>query len=169
MNPVPTFLKGNLEGCGTVASAWIRGLESAEEQILKWTAGLPAEGFWWAPAPDSNSIGGLLNHIAVSILRLGHAARGEDFPPELQKTTAEQLAAAGGDPVPVLDRLKAASAKAKGWLKGLSAADLEQVRELKGRGSAPAAHLWHKVVEHAHEHVGQVITLRKLWNSNFLK
>jgi hypothetical protein len=165
MNPVPAFVRGNLEGYGTVASAWARGLEGAEELASKWTEGLSTEGFWWSPGPDTNSIGGLLNHVAVAILRLGHAARGEEIPAGLQQTTAEQLAAAGGDPAAVMERFRGACVQARAWLKELDPADLETVRELKGRGRVPAAHLWHKAVEHAHEHVGQVITLRKLWNS----
>ena len=42
--------------------------------------------------------------------------------------------------------------------------DLETLRERLGQ-RVPALHLWHKIVEHTHEHVGQIITLRKLWNA----
>jgi uncharacterized damage-inducible protein DinB len=165
MNPTPAFLRGNVDGCGAVVSAWIRGLESAEEQALKWTEDLEPDGFGWSPAAGTNSIGGLLNHVATAMLRLGHAARGEEIPAELQKTTAEQLAPEVGDPGAVLTRYREAISRAKDWMKGLSAPDLETVRDLKGRGRVPAGHLWHKLVEHAHEHGGQIITLRKLWNA----
>jgi uncharacterized damage-inducible protein DinB len=165
MDPVPAFLRGNVEGYGTLSSAWVRGLESAEELVRKWTEGLPSEAYSWSPAPETNSIGGLLNHVATSILRLGLAIRGEEHPPELRKSTSEQLAAAPEDPAVLLERFRSACARARTWLKDAGEADLERICELQGRGRAPAAHLWHKMVEHAHEHVGQIITLRKLWNA----
>lgn len=165
MNPTPAFLRGNVEGYSTLTSIWVRGLEATEEKLDRWAEGLSKEGFWWSPTPEANSVGGLVNHIGVTLLRLAHVAKGWEFPPEIQKTPPEQLAPSGEDPEVVLARTRAAIAQAKTWMQELSPADLEVIREWKGRGSVPALHLWHKLVEHSLEHSGQIITLRKLWNA----
>jgi len=165
MSQTPAFLRGNLEGYSTLTSAWVRGLESTQEQIDKWASRLSKEGFWWLPTEDSNSIGGLVNHIGFTILRLAHVAKGWEFPPEIQILAPEQLRPSGQEPQAVIERCKAAIVQAKAWIKELKPEELEAIREWKGRGSTPALHLWHKLVEHSHEHTGQIIILRKLWNA----
>ncbi len=165
MNTVAPFLRGNLEGYSTLTSIWVRGLEATEEKLEKWTSGLSPEAFWWSPTEGANSIGGLTNHIGVTALRLAHVARGLEFPPEIQKTAPEQLAPSDETPEAVLARTNASLAQVKTWMKGVSEEELQTIREWKGRGSVPALHLWHKLVEHSLEHTGQIITLRKLWNA----
>ncbi|MDX2006375.1 MAG: DinB family protein [Meiothermus sp.] len=162
--PVPAFLRGNLEQTSTLASAWIRGLESTEEQIMKWTTGLSPEGLWWSATPDSNTIGGLINHIWITNLRLLHFAQGVALPAELNKTAPEQLAPTGEGLEDILRKFVAAQTRLKAALRQMSPEDLETPRERLGQW-VPALHLCHKLVEHSHEHVGQIITLRKLWNA----
>ncbi|MER3554573.1 MAG: DinB family protein [Meiothermus sp.] len=161
---VPAFLRGNLEGCSTLASAWLRGLESTEEHVAKWASGLSKEGFWWSPAPGTNSIGGLVNHIRTTALRLSHFARGMALPPELDKPPAVQLASTGEEPEVVMARFRSAMGEVKSLIRALDPEDLEVLRERLGQ-RVQALHFWHKIVEHSHEHAGQIITLRKLWDA----
>lgn len=161
---ITAFLRGNLEGCSTLTSAWLRGLESTLEHVTKWTVGLSKEGFWWSPAPGCNSIGGLVNHIWITALRLAHFAKGLPLPPELDKSPAQQLEATGEEPEVVLGRFRLAMDEMQGAIKGLKDSDLEVLRERLGQ-HVQALHFWHKIVEHSHEHAGQIITLRKLWNA----
>jgi hypothetical protein len=162
--PVPAFLRGNLDGHSTLTSAWLRGLEAAEEMVAKWASGLPAEGFWWSPAPGTNSIGGLVNHIGITVLRLSHFARGVPLPPELDQPPAQQLAPTGEAPETVLARFRSALEEVRDRIQAIQPADLETLRERLGQ-RVQALHFWHKIVEHSHEHAGQIITLRKLWNA----
>lgn len=164
MQTKPAFLRGNIEGASSLVSAWLRGLESTEEQIAKWTDGLTQEGLWWEGAPGTNTIGGLINHIGITNQRLMSFARGTALRPELEKTAPEQLAPSGENLNQIMDRFKAAQAEVKEALMNLRAEDLETLRERLGN-HVPAVHLIHKLVEHSHEHLGQVITLRKLWNA----
>lgn len=165
MQTVAPFFRGNIEGYNTLTSIWLRGLEGCEEKLDKWAADLPLEGFWWSPVAGANSVGALTNHIGITALRLAHVAQGWDFPPEIQKTPAEQLVPSGELPEVVIARTKASFAQVRGWLQGVPTQELEVIREWKDRGHAPALHFWHKLVEHSLEHTGQIITLRKLWNA----
>jgi hypothetical protein len=164
MQTKPAFLRGNIEGASSLVSAWLRGLESTEEQIGKWTEGLSQEGLWWEAAAGTNTIGGLINHIGITNQRLVSFARGIPLRPELEKTAPQQLAPSAQSLGQVMEGFKAAQAEVKEALMALKAEDLETLRERMG-SHVPAVHLLHKLVEHSHEHVGQIITLRKLWNA----
>ena len=162
--PTPAFLRGNLEHTSTLASAWIRGLESTEEHIMKWTTGLSQEGLWWSATSDSNTIGGLINHIRMTNLRLLHFAQGIPLPAELNKTAAEQLAPTDESLETLLRHYVAAQTQLKAALAAMTPADLETPRERLGQW-VPALHFCHHLVAHGHQHMGQIITLRKLWNA----
>jgi uncharacterized damage-inducible protein DinB len=164
MQTKPAFLRGNVEGASSLVSAWLRGLESTEEQIARWTEDLSQEGLWWEAVPGANTIGGLINHIGITNQRLLSFARGIPLRPELEKTAPEQLAPGGEGLGQILERFRAAQAEVKAGLIALKNEDLETLRERMGN-HVPAVHLLHKLVEHSHEHVGQIITLRKLWNA----
>ena len=164
MQSKPAFLRGNIDGASSLVSAWLRGLESTEEQIAKWTDGLSQEGLWWEAAAGTNTIGGLINHIGITNQRLLSFARGIPLRPELEKTAPEQLAPTGETLAQVMDRFKSAQSEVKAGLMSLKPEDLETPRERLGN-FVPAVHLLHKLVEHSHEHVGQIITLRKMWNA----
>jgi len=162
--PLPAFLRGNVPGCSSLISAWLRGLESADELVARWTADLPDEGFWWSPAEGTNSIGALLVHASYAARRLATFARGLPLPRELDRPATERFATGGETPAAVLEQFRAAMAETRAAMQALQPDDLETLRERLGQ-RVPALHLWHKIVEHTHEHVGQVITLRKLWNA----
>ena len=164
--PVPPFLRGRVDGADLLRSSWWRGLEEVRETADRWAGDLPPEGFWWTPGEKVNPIGGIINHIAGSSLRLLHYALGEPLPDELRQRVEREFQPTGEAPAAVLARFHEEMARVQERLLGVSDADLAAVRLFPRREvSAEAMFILHHLVEHAQHHAGQIITMRKLWDA----
>lgn len=160
------FLLGDIEGTTPLTSAWLRGLEGVDGILSRWAEGLEPAGFWWVPAAGVNPIGGLVRHIGGSSARLLRYATGEPLPEALQAGGKVELAPTGEDAEQVLADCRAHLLEVSTTLRRLSPADLDVVREV-GRKKLPvrAVSILHHLMEHAHEHAGQIIVMRKLWDA----
>ncbi len=148
-----------------MVSVWLRSLEEVEETVLKWSAGLESEGFWWTPGADVNSIGGLVRHIGGASERLMRYAQGQPIPEELRRSGAQELSAASERPEVVLDAFYGSLSSIKAEMSDLTPEALQALHPV-GRAAVPtkAAFILHHLIEHAQHHAGQLIVMRKLWN-----
>ncbi|WP_233498278.1 DinB family protein [Meiothermus sp. QL-1] len=164
MVEVPPFLRGDIEGVHGLVSVWMRNLEEVEEIVQKWASDLPAEGFWWVPAPEANPIGGLIRHIGGSSYRLFLRGTGQEIPPALRKRPPEELAPTGEPPAEVLQVFAEQMEQVRIGLRRLGSEDLER-RVQVGPHSVRAIYVLDHIGAHALHHAGQIITTRKLWNA----
>lgn len=161
------FLSGDVPGSTPLVSAWLRGHQHLVEVVERWTDALPAEAWWWTPAPGSiNPIAGLVRHIGGSSTRLWLYATGEDVGEELRAQGPLEMAIDHADPESVLqlclERLRVVGE----GLRAYDLNDLEVVRHV-GRKQVPVRSVLiiQHLLEHGHAHAGQIIVGRKLWDS----
>lgn len=160
------FLLGDVPGTTPLTSAWLRGLEGVEGILERWADGLDPDGFWWVQGAEINPVGGLVRHIGGSSIRLLCYAQGRELPEAVQAGGKVELAPTGEPPAEVMATCRARLAEVAEALKALRPEDLDVMREV-GRKKLPvrAVSILHHLLEHAHEHAGQVIVSRKIWDA----
>lgn len=162
---VPPFLRGNIDGVHQLVSVWLRNLEEVEETVEKWSAGLNSDGFWWVPAPELNSVGGLIKHIGGASYRLLLRATGQTIPEAMRLKPAEEMQPDGRSPQEVLGEFKAQMLLIKDGLAQLGEDDFARAVAFGQLPAVPAIYVLDHICTHAQHHAGQVITTRKLWNA----
>lgn len=160
------FLSGDVPGTEPQTSAWLRGLEHLQLNLERWASGLPEQGYWWTPAPAANPIGVLLRHIGGSSLRLLLYAQGEMPSDELREEGSRDFQPLGHGGRQLYDECVARLGLVREGLAALKPADFGAVREV-GRKRIPVRTtiIVQHLLEHAHSHAGQVITMRKLYDA----
>lgn len=157
------FLLGDVPGTTPLTSAWLRGLEGVDGILTRWVEGIDPETFWAVQGAEINPIGGLVRHIGGASIRLLCYAQGRELPEEVQAGGKVELAPTGEPPEEILATCRARLAEVSDALKALSPDDLEVMRYV-GRKKVPvrAVIILHHLMEHAHEHAGQIIVQRKI-------
>lgn len=161
------FLSGDVPGATPLISAWLRGHEHLVNVVERWTAELPADGWWWTPAPHSvNPIGGLVRHIGGSSLRLWCYASGEEVDEQLRSEGPHELEVDHADPSAVLETCLERLATVREGLVAFDPASVGTIRYV-GRKRIPVRSVLivQHLLEHAHSHAGQIIVGRKLWDA----
>jgi uncharacterized damage-inducible protein DinB len=120
---------------------------------------LPAEGLWWRPNEQSNSIGNLLAHLAGNIRQwIVHGVNGA---PDVRDRNREFAARSGATALELLADLERALDEVDAVLARLTAADLVKPLMVQGRNLTVLAAVY-TVVEHFSMHTGQIILMTKL-------
>ncbi len=162
---LPPFLRGSVEGVHPVVGVWLRDLEEVGEIVEKWAGDLGPEGFWWVPAPETNPIGGIINHFGRSSLRLLYRGTGQEVPEGVKGRPGEEMKPTGRDPKEVLAEFRERMRLVREGLSKLSKVDLHTPRPFLDVATVPAIFILNHIVGHAQQHAGQIITTRKLWNA----
>ncbi len=161
----PPFLRGDIEGVAPLVSVWLRSLEEVNEMVERWAGDLGAEAFWWVPAYEANSIGGIITHLGGSSYRLYLRGTGQEVPPELKTNASEEMQTANkASPEEVLAAFRSRMVQIREGLSGLSEAQINQMVRF-AKWEVRAMHVLEHIAGHALHHTGQIITLRKLWNA----
>ncbi len=161
---IPPFLRGDVEGVHLLVSVWLRNLEEVEETVARWASDLSPAGFWWVPAPGTNPIGGLVRHIGGSSYRLLLRGTGQEVPEALRIRPAEEMAPSGRDPQEVLAEFGENLERVRAGLRALREPDLTRTVQV-GPHEVKAVYVLDHIAAHAQHHAGQIITTRKLWDS----
>lgn len=120
---------------------------------------LPAEGVWWRPNEQSNSIGNLLAHLAGNIRQW--VIHGVNGGPDVRDRNSEFAARGGATASELLADLERALDDVDAVLAKLTAADLMTPIMVQGRNVTVLAAVY-TVVEHFSTHTGQIILMTKL-------
>lgn len=160
------FLSGDVPGTSPLTSAWLRGLQHLEENLERWTADLPADGYWWTPAAGVNPIATLLRHIGGASTRLMHYAQGTMPSDELREEGRHDFDLDGADGEAVYRLCRERLSAIRSGILAFRPDDVEVVRpvgsqEIPVRTVLIMGHL----LEHGHAHAAQVITMRKLYDA----
>jgi len=161
------FLSGDVAGAAPLVSAWLRGHEHLVTNIERWTADLPAEGWWWTAAPGSvNPIAGIVRHVGGSSLRLWRYASGDEVDEALRAAGPHELEVDHADPAEVLATCLARLKEVGEGLRAYDLSDADKVRHV-GRKQIPVRSVLiiQHLLEHGHAHAAQIIVGRKLWDS----
>ncbi|WP_036258369.1 DinB family protein [Meiothermus cerbereus] len=161
---IPPFLRGEIEGVHWLVSVWLRNLDEVEETVQKWAGNLTPEGFWWVPAPETNPIGGLVQHIGGSSYRLLLRGTAQEIPEALRIRPAEEMAPSGRAPEEVLAEFEQNLERVRVGLRALEAEDLMRTVRV-GPHQVKAVYVLDHIAAHAQHHAGQIITTRKLWEA----
>lgn len=136
--------------------------------------GMTIEELDWRPAPDMNSAGTLLLHIAtVEVSWMCEEVLGEEFPQDLREMRGHRdgmmppggLPQVEGEPLDFyLEQLDVARTRTKEVLSGFRDADLVTTYRDAGDGEYEYTLQWilYHLVEHAAYHEGQIGYLRHL-------
>ncbi len=160
------FLYGDIDGADPQTSAWLRGLQHLEENLERWVADLEPEGYWWVPTDAVNPIGSLVRHIGGASLRLLHYAQGEMPSDALREEGASDFVPSGAPGKQIYTECMERLATVRAGLEALPPAEFALVREV-GRKRIPVRTtiIVQHLLEHGHAHAGQIITMRKLYDS----
>lgn len=160
------FLLGDVPDLNPQASAWLRGLQHLEENLERWVADLPEEGYWWTPAAGVNPIGSLVRHIGGSSLRLLTYAQGRMPTDALREEGARDFEPAGEGGRQLYEQCRERLGTVRAGLVALDPSEYGEVREV-GRKRIPVRTtiIVQHLLEHGHAHAGQVITMRKLYDA----
>lgn len=122
-------------------------------------AALAPDAIWRRPAPESNSIGNLLLHLAGNVRQwiMSGVAGADDT-----RVRAEEFAAdAGPTAAELMALLESTLAEVDGVLAGLTSDVLLKPRTIQGRDVTVLEAVYH-VTEHFGMHTGQIIQLTKI-------
>ncbi len=160
------FLYGDVPGEMPQTSAWLRGLQHVEEILDRWAKPLDTEAYWWTPAAGLNPIGALVRHIGGSSMRLLHYAQGVPVPDALREEGAVEFTELGAPAEEVYGLCAQRLELVRQGLTALRPDEFETVREV-GRKRVPVRTtiIVQHLLEHAHGHAGQVITMHKLYRA----
>lgn len=170
------FLYGDIEGTDPQTSAWLRGLQHLEEVLERWVADLEPEGYWWTPelmggedgaaAAGVNPIGSLVRHIGGSSMRLLHYAQGLMPPDALREEGASDFVPSGAPGKELYLECMERLGTVRAGLTALKPEEFAAMREV-GRKKIPVRTtiIVQHLLEHGHAHGGQVILMRKLYDS----
>jgi uncharacterized damage-inducible protein DinB len=165
-NPSPyiePWLRGTHADVPAVARAVLHALDSALDDLTKWTDGLTDAEVHAQPL-GLNSIAFHLRHIARSTDRiLTYAEGGQLSAGQLAALKAEQSGGGSGTLVELLLVVKASFGHAAERIRALATANFDTPRGV-GRKQLPTSiggALIH-VADHTQRHVGQVVTTAKV-------
>lgn len=144
--------------CPSFPKLAARYLEEYLEKIRRAVDLLDDDQVWWRPAPDSNSIGNLLLHLAGNLSLWLRAGLGGDA---FERDRAGEFAADrthGSEEL--MRRLSTVVARCREVLDGLDGEALDRPVEVQGYRSDVLGVVFH-AVEHMSYHSGQILTLAK--------
>ena len=155
------WLRGTLTDVEPVRRAVLHALELAEDDVLRWTAGLDAAGAEAEPL-GLPSVGFQMRHIARSIDRLLTYAAGSSLS-EAQLASLQSEHVASGDVATLRSDVVDAIRRVRPFAIGFSQEELAAPRFV-GRDALPTtlAGLLIHIAEHTQRHVGQLITTAKV-------
>lgn len=158
---VEPWLRGTLTDVEPVQRAVLHALELAEEDVLRWTAGLDAEAVEMEPL-GLPSVGFQMRHIARSIDRLLTYAAGSSLS-ETQMALLRSERVATKDVEGLRSEVGDAIRRVGPFSLSFSQEELLQRRRV-GRDGLPTtlAGLLIHIAEHTQRHVGQLITTAKV-------
>ena len=135
-----------------------RYLEEYLEKIGRAVEPLDFDQVWWRPAPDSNSIGNLLLHLAGNLSLWIRAGLGGDA---FTRDRAGEFAAdRSHDADEMLTQLGAVIGRCREILEALDGQPLDRPVEVQTYRSDVLGVVFH-AVEHMSYHTGQILTLAK--------
>jgi uncharacterized damage-inducible protein DinB len=136
-----------------------RYLEEYLEKIRRAVEPLDFDQVWWRPAPDSNSIGNLLLHLAGNLsLWLRKGLGGDDF---TRDRAAEFAADRTHGSQEMLEQLAGVVGRCREILETLDGQALDRMVEVQTYPTDALGVVFH-AVEHMSYHTGQILTLTKL-------
>lgn len=158
MNAKPVRTAISRGPCPSFPKLAARYLDEYLEKIRRAVLPLEYDQIWWRPAPDSNSIGNLLLHLAGNLSLWVHAGLGGDA---YQRDRAAEFAAdRSHDGEEMLRDLTAVVARCREILEALDGEPLDRPVDVQGYRSDVLGVAFH-AVEHMGYHTGQILTLAK--------
>ncbi|MFL6212191.1 MAG: DinB family protein [Pyrinomonadaceae bacterium] len=131
-------------------------------RIERCLAVLAPADVWWRAAPNSNSVGHLLQHLAGNARQW--VVAGVGCTPDMRQRDEEFAAPTAARPTAseLLAHLRATLAEVDSMLVSLAPATLLETRTIQGLKDVTVLTAVFHVVEHFSMHTGQIILLTKL-------
>lgn len=158
MNAEPVRTAISRGPCPSFPRLAARYLEEYLEKIRRAVELLDDEQVWWRPAPESNSIGNLLLHLAGNLSMWLRAGLGGDaFRRDRSAEFAADRSHGAGE---MMRELTAVVARCREVLEALDGKPLDRPVDVQGYRSDVLGVAFH-AVEHMSYHTGQILTLAK--------
>jgi len=141
-------------------------LEEALPRIVKCLNELTEAQIWQRPNSNSNSVGNLVMHLCGNVRQYIISNLGED--PDTRTRDAEFAMRDGYDRQQLIEKITDIIAQSVEVIRGLSEADLMQVRSVQGFQQTGINSIIH-VIEHFSYHTGQIAFWTKLLQDVDLK